>query len=168
MNLFSRLIRHLCFRQRSARRAFPQPTLDVLQAAIGDGERLHRAQVKLIIEPSLSVPQVLHRTSSRARAHVLFAHHRIWDTEENCGVLVYVNLADQKVEIIPDRSIARLVPRNDWEAVCRSMTERFAQGQFHDGALAGLVHANTLLEQHFPRLDGAGRDNELSDHPVML
>ncbi|GAC1430274.1 MAG: TPM domain-containing protein [Burkholderiaceae bacterium] len=163
-----RLFRHLMRYSGYARRAFPPATLDLLQAAIANGELRHRAQLKLIIEPAFSWSQLLQNMTSRGRAHALFSHYRIWDTEENCGVLLYINLADQKVEIIADRTVARLVPRDDWEAVCRSMTRSFAEQQFHDGALAGVKHANALLERHLPRCNDTGRGNELSDRPMLL
>ena len=168
MHIRGRFFHHLIPRGAHARRAFPQATLDALQAAIAGGELRHRAQLKLIIEPSLGWSQLVQNMTSRGRAHALFSHYRVWDTEENCGVLLYVNLADHKVEIIADRAVARLVHRSDWEAVCRSMTQRFAQKQFHDGILAGVQHANALLEQHFPQSNDTGRANEVSDRPVLL
>ncbi|UUZ50200.1 hypothetical protein LP420_09650 [Massilia sp. B-10] len=45
-------------------------------------------------------------TSIRQRAVGLFAEYGVWDTEDNCGVLIYVNLAERKVEIVADRQIA--------------------------------------------------------------
>jgi uncharacterized membrane protein len=47
--------------------------------------------------------------TDRQRALALFADYGIWDTEDNCGVLVYVNLADRKVDIVADRGIDRRI-----------------------------------------------------------
>lgn len=167
MGTFNRIIRHLTTTGRTARRLFPQATLGAIQAAIGAGETVHRAQVRLIVEAALDWSDLLEQSSARARAHALFSQYRIWDTEENCGVLIYINLADHKVEIITDRAVGHAVPRTDWEAVCGVMTHGFAQGKFHDSALAGVAQVNTLLAQHFPA-QGEQRGNELSDKPVML
>ena len=41
----------------------------------------------------------------RARALEVFAHLRVWDTEHNNGVLIYVQLADRTVEIVADRGL---------------------------------------------------------------
>jgi uncharacterized membrane protein len=161
-----RIWRHLLTTRRSARRAFPASTLKAIQQKIADGEVTHRAEVKMIVEGSLSLPAVLNGVTSRNRAHELFSHYRIWDTEENVGVLLYVNLADHKVEIIVDRAIGRATKPTDWQAVCKTMTKEFANGAFHDSTLAALEQMNGLLTQHFP--DEGRKKNELSDKPLVL
>lgn len=163
-----RFFHHLTTLSGQARKAFPSSTLKALQDAIAEGEVRHRAQVRLIIEPALGWSDLRRNMSSRARAHRLFSRYRIWDTEENSGVLVYINLADRKVEIVTDRAVGRALKRSDWEAACDIMTQGFRQGRFHDSALAGIRHLNDLLEQHFPQREGGGDGNELSDRPVML
>ena len=162
-----RMLRHLLCTTWKARRAFPAATLQAIQQEIGAGETRHRAELRLIIEPALSTAQILDGLSARGRAHELFSHYRLWDTEENCGVLIYLNLADHSVDIITDRGIGQAVARADWEAACRTMTAGFAAGRFHESALAGISHVNALLGQHFPA-DGTDRSNELSDRPLIL
>lgn len=90
----------------------------------------------------------------------------MWDTEDNCGVLIYINLAEHKVDIVADRGIDRKIDRATWQAVCRTMTDGFRQGRFHDATLAAIGQVNELLRQHFPA-DG-NRVNELPDKPLML
>jgi len=168
MHQLKRIFRHLIKTRRSAQRAFPQKNLKDLHAAITDGEDRHRAQLKLIIEPALDFYTLLDGETSRSRAHTLFSRYRVWDTEENCGVLVYINLADHKVEIITDRATGRAVKQTDWEAACKLMTKGFAEGRFYESALEGIQHINTLLSEHFPVVAGGRQHNELSDRPVML
>ena len=160
--------RHLTTTSATARRAFPGPTLAALQTAIGAGEAVHRAQLRLIIEPALKWKTLQDEASARGRAHTLFSHYRIWDTEENVGVLIYINLADRAVEIVTDRAVGRAIERRKWEAACALMTSGFAQGRFHDSALAGVAEVNRLLQAHFPAHGDAPRSNELSDRPVIL
>jgi uncharacterized membrane protein len=161
-----RILRHLLTTRRSAQRAFTAATLKAIQQKIAEGEVTHRAEVKMIVEGSLSLPALLNGVTSRNRAHELFAHYRIWDTEENVGVLLYVNLADHKVEIIADRAIGRATKSADWQAVCKTMTKEFANGAFHDSTLAALEQMNGLLALHFP--DQGQKKNELSDKPLVL
>ncbi len=166
MKTLSRLWKHLITTSAAGRRAFPAATLKAIEQIIADGETRHRAEVRMIVEPALSLPAVLQHVSSRERARELFAHYRVWDTEENCGVLVYVNLADHKVEIVADRGVGRAIAAADWQAVCRTMTQGFARGAYHDSVLAALDRLNRLLAERYPA-DGA-RGNELSDKPVVL
>jgi uncharacterized membrane protein len=162
----SRLWRHWRTRPWDAHRAFPPATLAAIEAAIGDGEKTHRAQLRLIVEVALGLGAVWRGVSNRERALALFAQYGIWDTEENCGVLIYVNLAERQVDIVTDRHIGRKVDAATWDAVCLSMTAGYARGQFHDSSLAAVARVNALLHQHFPA-DGA-RNNELPDQPIML
>jgi uncharacterized membrane protein len=166
MKTFSRMMRHLFTTTAMGQRAFPPSTLKAIQTAIVKGEALHRAEIRLIIEPALPIRAVLDGTSSRERARELFAHYRIWDTEENCGVLMYINLADHKVEIVADRSAGRALSAHDWQAVCRTMTKGFASGAFHDSVVTALDQLNALLQIHFP--DDGSRSNQLSNRPVIL
>lgn len=166
MKTFARLFRHLSTTSLAGKKAFPPETLKAIEREIAQGERRHRAEVKLIIEPALPLFAVLQGMSSRERARELFAHYRVWDTEENCGVLVYVNLADHKVEIVADRDAGRTVAASDWQSVCRTLTKGFAEGNFHDSTIAALAQLNGLLEQHYP--DDGATANELPDKPLVL
>lgn len=166
MSTFSRLIKHLFTTNRAGKRAFPEKTLQAIEAAIVQGERSHRAEVRVIVEPSLNPQAVLAGMTPRERARELFAQYGVWDTEENCGVLVYINLADHQVEIVADRGVGRVVAAQDWQAVCRTMTQGFARGDYTESTLAALSQLNALLQEHYPD-DGSAR-NQLSNRPVML
>ncbi len=120
----------------------------------------------MIVEPALSAQAVLNHMTPRDRARELFAQYGVWDTEENCGVLVYINLADHQVEIVADRGVGRVVAAQDWQEVCRTMTQGFARGDYHHSTLAALTQINALLQEHYPD-DGSTHD-QLSNYPVML
>lgn len=162
-----RFWRHLVTDQGSARRAFPASALRRIEAAIAAGEKQHRGQVRFVVEPSLPLARVLSGLSARERALEVFSELRIWDTEENDGVLVYLLLADRDVELVADRGIHRPVGTPVWETVCRKMEAAFRNGEFTVGVEAGIAAINALLAEHFPRGDGADA-NELPDRPVML
>ena len=166
MHILTRLKRHLLTTSGTGRRAFPPATLKAIEATIAAGEVLHRAEVCLIIESSLTLAEVLQHVSARDRARQLFALHHIWDTEENCGVLVYVNLADRKVEIVTDRGVGRQVDSSDWQAICHAMTHGFARDEFHHSVITALQKINTLLQKHYPA-QGAS-SNQLDNRPVLL
>jgi uncharacterized membrane protein len=109
------------------------------------------------------------RTAFRRRVRVVAGSplaRYIWDTEENSGILIYVELADRRVEILADRGIAARVPQAEWDAICREMEEAFRAGQWRQGALAAVAHAGALLAEHFPA--GERNPNELPDRPLML
>jgi uncharacterized membrane protein len=162
----SRAVRHWKSSAADARRAFPPESLAAIGGAITEGERTHRGELRLVVEASMPFDAIWADMSSRQRALAMFAEHGVWDTEDNCGVLIYVNLAERKVEIVGDRNVNRKIDAATWQAVCRTMTEGFKRGQFHDSTLTAVAQVNELLRQHFPA-DGA-RANELPDAPILM
>ncbi len=119
-----------------------------------------------MIEASLPLHEVLSGTTPRQRACELFSDYRIWDTEENCGILVYINLADHDVEIVADRAASRAIDHDTWESVCQMMTAGYRQGEFEASTVAAIERLNDLLQAAFP--DDGSRTNQLADHPLML
>lgn len=166
MKTVPRMVAHLASTKAAGRRAFPAATLKAIQDTIAQGETVHRAEIRVIIEPALRASEVLRGIGARARARELFSSYQIWDTEENCGILLYVNLADHKVEIIADRTVARLLNAAEWQSICSTMTGGFARGQFHDSAVAALEQLNQLLQTRFP--DNGTHHNQLPDQPIVL
>jgi uncharacterized membrane protein len=166
MTNLKRLWRHLSTGQASGRRAFPKEVLAEIQQTIADGEQLHRAEVRIIIEPAMPLDDVFENIHPRARARALFSDYRVWDTEENCGVLIYLNLADHQVEIVADRGVGRLVQAAEWQAVCDTMTGQLKHGAYRDSTIAALRQLNELLHQKLPA--SGERVNQLSDKPIIL
>jgi len=161
-----RLARHLASDHRAVRKAFPPEALARIESATAAGERNHAGQVRFVVEAALPLALVMSRESPHERALDVFGRLRIWDTEGNSGVLVYVLLADSKVEIIADRGIHRKVGQAEWQSICRTMESAFREGRFTDGAVAGIEAVSALLAQHFPRTGAA--INELPDGPIVL
>jgi uncharacterized membrane protein len=63
---------------------------------------------------------------TRQRAVTMFGKLRVWDTEHNNGVLIYVLLAEHAIEIVADRGVARHVSQAQWQAMVARMAARFA------------------------------------------
>jgi len=110
---------------------------------------------------------LLARRTARERAVELFTRLRVWDTEDNAGALIYVLLADRRVEIVGDRGIHARIGDTAWAAICSAMEREFAQGRFEQGMLRGLAAMGDLLQKHFPARPG-GNPNELPDAPVTI
>ncbi|MBY0439708.1 MAG: TPM domain-containing protein [Burkholderiales bacterium] len=162
----SRRLRHLFTSARSVRQAFPDASLARIEQAIAGTEALHGGQVCFAIEAALDGPALWAGQPASERAVELFGQLRVWDTERNNGVLIYLLWADRDVEIVADRGIHSRVGAEGWEAVCRQMEAAFREGRFEAGALAGIEAVGALLSAHYPG-DGLPR-NEVPDRPVLL
>jgi uncharacterized membrane protein len=163
-----RLIRHASATHWRTRMLFPSSTLDAIETAIARVESAHSGEIRFAIETALTPLHVLQKVVPRARAMQVFAHLRVWDTEDNNGVLIYVELADRGVEIVADRGFNGRVSAAEWEAVCRLMEEHFRAGRFKDGSIAGVDAIGNLLARHFPPTNQAATRNQLPDRPTLL
>ena len=120
-----------------------------LTDAVTRAERGHRGEVFLIVENHLPI-QEAYRMNCRERAIDLFSEYRVWDTEENTGVLIYVNICERKLEIVADRGISAHVSPTVWNAMCELLDE-----------------VGQVLRQYY-HLEHDPEGNELSDTVVFL
>jgi uncharacterized membrane protein len=161
-----RIGKHLLEHHWRARRVFPRQALALIEQAIKAGEATHSGQVRFVVEGALDGKPLFRNQSARARALDIFSHLRIWDTAHNNGVLIYLLLADRKVEIVADRGIDAKVGASGWQKICRAMEEDFKAGNFSGGVISGIRAVSRELAAHFPK-HGKG-PNELPDTPVVL
>lgn len=165
MNAF-RVIKHLFVPHWVVRRSFPKSTLAAIERTIATSEKQHGGELRFVVEGGMPPYELWHGHSARQRAVDLFSRLRVWDTDQNSGILIYVQWVDHAVEILADRGIAARVPQAEWNAVCRSMEAAFKRGDYRGGALAAIDRASQLLALHFP--SSGGGHNELPDRPLML
>jgi uncharacterized membrane protein len=165
-----RLVRHAAATHWRTRRRFPAATLDAIESAIGRAEQAHAGEIRFAIETALTPLHVINDVDSRGRALELFALLRVWDTEYNNGVLIYVQLADRKVEIVADRGLQERVGGAEWAAVCRLMEEHYRAGRFERGSVAGVEAVGGLLARHYPAQERQAQQshNQLPDRPTLL
>jgi uncharacterized membrane protein len=161
-----RIGRHLLEHRWRERRIFSPKTLARIEAAIKAGEATHAGQIRFVVEGALDGRPLFRNQPARERAIDIFSQLRVWDTEHNNGVLIYLLLADRDVEIVADRGINAKVGTAGWEKICTDMEKEFRAGLFEHGVIKGIEEVSRLLAQHFP--PGPGRRNELPDAPVML
>lgn len=162
----SRLLRHFLIPSWWARRDFTRETMRALERAVAASEASHRGELRFAVEAALPLGAALRGQSARSRAIDLFSQLRVWDTADNSGVLIYLQLVDRRVEIVADRGIDAKVGQAFWNAVCRRMEQAFRAGDFEGGALAALGEITAELVRHFPA--SGDNPNELPDAPVVL
>jgi uncharacterized membrane protein len=162
-----RVLKHLLTPHWFSRRALSSGDRKKIQEAIKDSEKHHLGEIAFALEGGLPLHFLLRKKPARARAEDLFAHLRIWDTEHNNGVLLYVQRVDRRIEIVADRGIAARVAQGEWDAMCREMEGAFREGRFAEGALRAIERCTGLLAGHFPSA-GERRRNELPDRPIVL
>lgn len=147
-------------------RWFPPERMKAIRNVIAEGERSHAGELCFAVEARYSPFALLAGIHARGRAAQVFSALRIWDTAENSGVLVYLQLAERRVEIIADRGIAAQVPQAAWDALCADFVEAMRHSQPDRAVMDCLNRINALLTRHFPAADD--NPKELPDEPVIL
>lgn len=169
--LFSRLgriWRHQWMDEADVRRVLPDAAMERLAARVAASERRHSGEIRLCVEAGLPWSYLRRDASARERAVTLFGKLRVWDTENNNGVLVYLLLAEHAIEIVADRGIDARVDDAEWAAMAQRMGAAFREGRFEDGLTQALEEMSALLVAHFPLTENEPDTNELPDEPVVL
>ena len=161
-----RLLKHLF--APSASRLFPAETLKRIAAAIANSERHHSGEICFAVESRLRARTVWAGQQPRDRACEVFAQLRVWDTRGNNGVLLYLLLADHRIEVVADRGFDGLVSAEQWRGVCQLIEERLRADEPEAAVLCGVEALTDLLVEHFPRGAEYVDSNELPDRPQVL
>jgi uncharacterized membrane protein len=165
MNI-KRVVRHLFMSRWHVKLAFPPKTLRAIEKAVRESHRAHLGQVRFAVEGALHIGALLKGMSARERAIDVFSELRVWDTEPNNGVLIYLLLADHDVEIVADRGVHAKVHAAEWEAICRNMEAAFMLAKYEAGVLRGIEQVTELLKRHFPAQQETR--SELPSKPTVL
>lgn len=163
----ARLVRHRLLDESDARRRLGPDALKRIEARVAASERAHDGEIRVCIETGLPWSYIRRGATARERAVTMFGKLRVWDTERNNGVLVYLLLAEHAIEIVADRGLAAKVDPGVWQAMASDMGEAFRRGDFEAGLTQAVEAVGRLLLAHFPAAPGAAGVNELPDAPVF-
>jgi uncharacterized membrane protein len=162
-----RILRHRWLDEADTRKAIPPELSQRLAQRVAASEKRHSGQIRIYVEAGLPMSYLWRAATARERAMAIFGKLRVWDTEHNNGVLVYLLLAERAIEIVADRGLDRHVAPEEWKAIVARMSGAFREGRFEDGLTQALEEVSVLLVQHFPIADGEVHRNELPDEPVL-
>ena len=163
MKRLARLLRHRWHDETDTRRALGPAALDRIEQRIAASEKHHSGEIRVCVEAGLPLSYLRRNASARERAIALFGKLRVWDTEANNGVLIYLLLAEHAIEIVADRGLARQVPQAHWDTLVGGMREAFRGGRFEAGLEQAVDAVDAMLVRHFPLAEGQQNPNELPD-----
>lgn len=134
------------------------PLLDILLAQIGV---LLLGLWALRAAGLRAIPSVLIRRWVRAEAVSRFAQHGLANTRERTGLLLYVALAEHRVDIVVDAALADSAHQPVWDAMVATVVAAIHRDTLADGLIAAVEQAAaTLAVVAPPRADD---HNELPD-----
>jgi uncharacterized membrane protein len=162
-----RLLKHRWLDGHDSHRAIPPDLLARLRQRVQASEARHSGEIRIYVEAGLPTSYLWRGLSARHRAVTLFGKLRVWDTEHNNGVLIYLLLADQAIEIVADRGLNQHMSATQWHTLVARMGAAFKDARYEDGLTQALEEVSALLVSYFPLAAGERHDNELPDEPVL-
>lgn len=167
MNRFARILKHRWLDETDTQRALNADAVERLHQSVATSERRHSGEIRICVEAGLPLSYLWRGLTARDRAVTMFGKLRVWDTEANNGVLIYLLLAEHAIEIVADRGLNRHVSAEQWRTIVDSMRAEFRARRYEQGLLAAVRAVDELLQRHFPLGDDAANPNELPDQPHM-
>ena len=162
-----RILKHSRLDAADTTRLLGAGALQRIEARVAASEAGHSGEIRVSVEAGLPLSYLRRDASARERAVMLFGKLRVWDTEHNNGVLIYLMLAEHAIEIVADRGLARRVDPGEWQRITSSMSAAFKSGQFEAGLNQAIDAVDALLLQHFALALGEANLNELPDGPYL-
>ncbi len=139
-----------------------------LNKIITDSEAQHTGELLLCVEANMPPSYTERKAKPRERALSLFSEYRVWDTEYNNGVMLYLLIEPHAIEIIADRALNRCVTHAQWQAISIQLSNSLRQEQYETGIQQALASITELLVHHFPEDGQTARVNTVPDAPVIL
>lgn len=100
--------------------------------------------------------------SAEIYARALFQKAGIHHTERNTGVLIFISLFEQSVQIIPDRGVATAIKAEDWKQIQSYFDAIFTTGEGEKGIIQALHQSKPIFANYLPVL--LDDINELPDY----
>jgi uncharacterized membrane protein len=167
MSRFKRILKHWWWDSKDAQRALNPEAAQRIQQHVAQSEQAHSGEIRVCVESSLPLSYLWRHATARERAISMFGKLRVWDTHQNNGVLIYLLLAEHRIEIIADRGLNTLMPPQNWEPILQAMRLRFRKDQIEEGLMEAVNAVDKVLRKHFALRPGEANPNELPDAPVV-
>ena len=164
---FLRLLKHRKVDETDAKQLLGDGAVQRIAERVAASERHHSGEIRVCVEAGLPLSYLERDASARERAVMMFAKLRVWDTEYNNGVLIYLLLAEHAIEIVADRGLARHVDATEWQRITATMSAAFRAGDFEAGLNQAIDAVDALLAKHFALAPGEVNPNELPDAPHL-
>lgn len=174
-NRFVTLFKHRWLDVTDSRKTLSDDLLHRLKKRVAASENRHSGEIRICVEAGLPTSYLWRhfwykasmRTVIRQRAIMMFSKLRIWDTEHNNGVLIYLLLAERDIELVADRGFNQHVQPAEWDAIVKRLGTALHENRFEDGLTQALEEVSAILMQYFELKAGDKNPNELPNTPFI-
>jgi uncharacterized membrane protein len=163
----ARIWKHRWMDDRDVRQAAPPELLAQLERFTAASEARHSGEIRICIEAGMPMSYLWRDATPRERAISMFGKLRVWDTEHNNGVLIYLLLAERAIELVADRAISTPANSTFWQEIVAKLSEHLKRGDYERGLTQAMEEISALLVQQFPVGANHVNPNELSNRPDL-
>jgi uncharacterized membrane protein len=162
-----RIFKHRWMDDRDVRSAIAPELLTQLERYVAASEARHTGEIRICIEAGLPMSYLWRNATPRERAVAMFSKLRVWDTEHNNGVLIYLLLAENAIEIIADRALFMRAGADIWQDIVDRLAAHLKHHDFERGLTQALEEISALLAREFPKGVSSPPRNELPNAPDL-
>jgi len=114
----------------------------------------------------LIIPKKTRIEKVNQRALRYFTESGVYDTRDRTGILIFISILEQRVELIADKGINEKIEQKEWNNIVENIVLGLKHGNWVDKLSESITRCGILLEKHFPIKDDD--TNELKDELVVL
>ncbi|WP_246835879.1 TPM domain-containing protein [Leptospira meyeri] len=82
------------------------------------------------------------------RAKEAFLDEEVFRTKNRTGILIYISLYEHFVRILPDKEIARVVPKSEWNEAVKLIIEGMKTKKKKEGIVSSILFCGDLLKKY--------------------
>jgi putative membrane protein len=97
------------------------------------------------------------------KALVSFVEQGLHHTRDNTGILILICLFEHRVEVLADRGINALVPKETWQEIVAIVTDGLRRGQACEALCRAIERCGEILAGHFPM-----REDDTDELPNLI
>ena len=114
----------------------------------------------------LIVPKKLRNRKVQERATRYFMESGVYNTKDRTGILIFISIMEQRVELLADSGINELISPEKWQNIVDNIIKGIRQKEIADHLVESISECGNLLAEHFPiQTDDK---NELTDDIEIL
>jgi putative membrane protein len=87
-------------------------------------------------------------------------------TTNRAGILLFVSVAEQYVDILVDEGIGELVDKDVWKQIVDESLAAVREGRVGEGMVIAIDRCTDLMARYFPPVEG--KENLLPDHLIQI
>jgi putative membrane protein len=112
------------------------------------------------------IPEKIKKRNVRERAMRHFAESGVYETRERTGILIFISLLEQRVELIADKGINEKIEQKKWNDIVHNILDSIKNGNWVKGLSESIESCGELLAEHFPIQ--SDDKNEMNDDLEVL